>query len=55
MPLIGQVSKDLYLVSVATGIEDRISKMAKIEVLIYEHPQYYCSISTLYGYWQYLH
>ncbi|RPB18866.1 hypothetical protein L211DRAFT_843188, partial [Terfezia boudieri ATCC MYA-4762] len=46
--------EDLYLVSIATGIEGRMYNMAKIEVLIHGHSQYYHSISTLCRYWQYL-
>ncbi|RPB25929.1 hypothetical protein L211DRAFT_836018 [Terfezia boudieri ATCC MYA-4762] len=46
---------DLYLVSVATGIEGRMCNMAKIEVPIHGHSQYHRSVSTLRGYWQYLH
>ncbi|RPB28906.1 hypothetical protein L211DRAFT_832793, partial [Terfezia boudieri ATCC MYA-4762] len=40
---------DLYLASVAAGVEGGMCKMAKLEVPIHRHPQYHRSASTLRG------
>ncbi|RPB20887.1 hypothetical protein L211DRAFT_841195 [Terfezia boudieri ATCC MYA-4762] len=42
---------DLYLASVAAGVEGGMCKMVKLEVPIHRHPQYHRSASTLRGYW----